>query len=190
MPSVNWDAFGKLPGSAQHNFEMLCRALIRRHFGRLGQFAALANQPGVEFHLKLHADCVLGSTGEWLGWQCRWFGLASGQALGTTRRKKIEHALATTEKMLPGLSRWILWCHRALQNQPLAGISKSASLRLFFHIRFLDTSKGLFNFFTPVSVTFVSVLKDLSARTAPTGFDSGDLLGGVMVDCYCSTMPR
>jgi hypothetical protein len=32
-------------------------------------------------------------------------------------------------------------CHRALQNQPLVGTSKSASLRSVFHIRFFKPSK-------------------------------------------------
>jgi Family of unknown function (DUF6375) len=29
MPPVNWEAFERLPGGAETNFEMLCRALIR-----------------------------------------------------------------------------------------------------------------------------------------------------------------
>src|SRR5437867_4239647 len=99
MPSVNWDVFGHLPGSAQRNFELLCRALIRRNFGRFGQFAALANQPGVEFHLKLDTPCALGDVGRWFGWQCRWYDLPSGKALGPTRRKKIEKALSTSERV-------------------------------------------------------------------------------------------
>src|SRR6185369_3904643 len=106
--------FEQLPGSAQHNFEILCRALIRLHYGKNGQFAALANQPGVEFHLRLDTDCALGSSGRWLGWQCRWYDLPSGKALGTTRRKKIEEALAKTAKALPELTDWILWTRHPL----------------------------------------------------------------------------
>jgi len=86
---VNWDAFERLPGGAESNFEMLCRALIRRHDNQYGAFAALAAQPGVEFHLKLSTPCVLGDPGRWYGWQCRWYDLPGGRALGTTRRKKI-----------------------------------------------------------------------------------------------------
>jgi endoglucanase len=37
-------------------------------------------------------------------------------------------------------------CHRAVENRPLAGTSKPATLRCFIHIRFFDSSKGLFNF--------------------------------------------
>ncbi len=44
MPPVSWETFESLPGGAELNFEMLCRALIRRHYGRYGDFAALANQ--------------------------------------------------------------------------------------------------------------------------------------------------
>jgi hypothetical protein len=46
MPALNWDAFAKLPGSAEKNFELLCRAIIRQNFGSYGVFRALANQPG------------------------------------------------------------------------------------------------------------------------------------------------
>lgn len=111
---VSWTEFEKLPRSPQHNFENLCRSLIRLHYGRYGQFAALANQPGVEFHLQLHANCALGAPGRWYGWQCRWYALPSGKALGKTRRKKIEDALAKTAKVLPDLTDWVLWTRHPL----------------------------------------------------------------------------
>lgn len=114
MPSVNWAAFGALPGAADLNFEMLCRALIRRHYAPFGEFAALANQPGVEFHLKLSSSCSLGEAGRWYGWQCRWYDLPSGRAIGATRRRKIEEAIATTEAELPDLTDWVLWTRHAL----------------------------------------------------------------------------
>ena len=53
MPSLNWDEFECLPGAADANFELLCRTVVRRTYGRYGDFNALANQPGVEFHLRL-----------------------------------------------------------------------------------------------------------------------------------------
>jgi hypothetical protein len=114
MPPVNWDAFERLPGKAESNFEMLCRALIRRHYGQYGHFAALAAQPGVEFHLKLHTPCALGDSGQWYGWQCRWYDLPGGRALGATRRVKIIEAIETTEKELPDLTDWVLWTRRPL----------------------------------------------------------------------------
>lgn len=114
MPPINWDAFAELPGGADTNFEMLCRALIRRQYGRYGHFAALANQPGVEFHLKLEEPCDLGAPGRWYGWQCRWYDLPGGRALGSSRRKKIEEAIATTQKALPYLTDWVLWTRRPL----------------------------------------------------------------------------
>ncbi len=107
MPPLNWDAFVQLPGSAQYNFEMLCRALIRRHYSRYGGFAARANQPGVEFHLKLHTSCALGESGRWLGWQCRWYDLPGGRALSSARRKKITEAIGTTEKSKGEHSSWL-----------------------------------------------------------------------------------
>ncbi len=114
MPPVNWDAFAQLPGAAEDNFEMLCRALVRRHYGQYGDFAARAAQPGVEFHLKLYTACDLGEPGRWYGWQCRWYDLPSGRALGSRRRAKIREAIATTERELPGLTDWVLWTRHPL----------------------------------------------------------------------------
>src|SRR6266568_777992 len=114
MPPVNWTIFEGLSGAVESNFEMLCRCLIRRHYARYGNFAALAAQPGVEFHLKLHSSCPLGDAGRWYGWQCRWFDLPGGRAIGTTRRNKIAKAIATTARELPGLTDWILWTRRPL----------------------------------------------------------------------------
>lgn len=114
MPPVNWDVFAGLPGSTNDNFEKLCRALIRWHYGQFGVFAARAQQPGVEFHLKLEAACSLGEAGRWFGWQCRWYDLEPGRPLATARRTKIEEALATTARVLPNLTDWVLWTRRPL----------------------------------------------------------------------------
>jgi len=114
MPPLNWEAFAKLPGSLDYNYEMLCRALIRRQYGRYGRFTARANQPGVEFHLKLDMACALGEPGRWFGWQCRWYDLPAGRALGSARRRKIAEAIATTERELPDLTDWVLWTRRPL----------------------------------------------------------------------------
>ena len=106
---TNWDTFVGLPGAVTVNFEMLCRAIIRRHYGMYGTLFALANQPGVEFHLKLNSPCSLGEAGRWYGWQCRWYDIPRGKAITSTRRKKIEEALSKTEAELPGLTDWVLW---------------------------------------------------------------------------------
>ena len=114
MPDLNWDSFLKLPGAPENNFEQLCRILVRRSYARFGTFRARAQQPGVEFHLKLDTACTLGDPGRWYGWQCRWYVLASGRPLGSTRRKKIEEAITTTEQELPGLTDWVLWTKHKL----------------------------------------------------------------------------
>lgn len=114
MPEANWDVFKKLPGAAHENFEKLCRALVRRHYGRFGRFKQLANQPGVEFHLQLAESCDLGEPPRWIGWQCKWYGLANGQDLGTSRRKTIIEGIHKTRKHLPGVTGWILWTHHTL----------------------------------------------------------------------------
>lgn len=120
MPPVDWHVFGQLPGSVNTNFETLCRELIRRHYGRYGQFIALANQPGVEFHLNLHTSCALGNAKRWFGWQCRWYVLPNGKSLGSTRRKKIIDALHKTEKHLSGLTDWVLWTRYPLTKRDQA----------------------------------------------------------------------
>lgn len=111
---VNWTKFEQLPGDPRDNFESLCRSIIRLHYGPSGDFGSLANQPGVEFHLKLHEDCELGKSGRWLGWQCKWYDLPKGTNLRTTRRNQIEEAIRKTEKCLPKLTDWILWTRHKL----------------------------------------------------------------------------
>lgn len=114
MAAPQWSQFERLPGSQERNFETLCRSLVRLHYGRFGDFRGLANQAGVEFHLKLDARCALGDVGEWLGWQCRWYGLASGKSIGTSRRNKIVDSIRKTEKTLPNLTHWVLWTRHPL----------------------------------------------------------------------------
>lgn len=110
MTSLDWTAFNSLPGSNSQNFENLCRALISLHFGRYGQFAALKNQPGVEFHLKLLENCpTLGEESRWYGWQCKLHELTSKGDLRAAGRKDIEDSLTKTEKYLPHLTDWVLW---------------------------------------------------------------------------------
>ena len=115
MPSLNWNAFRGLPGSAETNFELLCRGIVRHNYGSYGVLRALANQPGVEFHLKLERPSdALGDPGRWWGWQCKWYDLPASGALGVTRRTKIEDSLRKTEKHVPGITDWVLWSRQAL----------------------------------------------------------------------------
>lgn len=112
--ALNWDAFTNLPGAEDTNFELLCRALIRRHYAQFGTFAARAAQPGVEFHLQVTSKCSLGDPGRWYGWQCRWYDLPSGRAIGSTRRRKIKEALEKTAVAVPGTTDWVLWTRHPL----------------------------------------------------------------------------
>ncbi|MET3999980.1 hypothetical protein [Marinobacterium sp. MBR-109] len=114
MPEANWDVFSKLPGAADVNFEKLCRALIRRHYGCFGSFKQLANQPGVEFHLELTEPCELGTPPRWIGWQCKWYELRNGEQLGAARRSKIIDGIKKTRKHVPGVTDWKLWTHHTL----------------------------------------------------------------------------
>ena len=114
LPTLNWNIFENLPGAATDNFELLCRAIIRRQYGQFGDFRALANQPGVEFHLRLSSVCDLGEPGRWYGWQCRWYDLPSGTDIGSTRRTHIKAAIETTERVLPEITDWVLWTRHIL----------------------------------------------------------------------------
>jgi hypothetical protein len=114
MVNVNWDAFIHLPGATTYNFEMLCRHLMHRHYAAYGDFKATANQAGIEFHLKLDSSCALGEAGRWFGWQCRWYDLPPGRAIGVTRKEKIEKAIKTSLQDLPELSDWVLWTRHPL----------------------------------------------------------------------------
>ena len=115
MPPLNWDTFVRLPGSPEKNFEALCRGAVRYNFGSYGVLRALANQPGVEFHLKVDHRCdALGVEGRWWGWQCKWYDLAANGALGANRQRKIKEGIRKTEAHVPGVTDWALWTRRPL----------------------------------------------------------------------------
>ncbi|RJO61764.1 hypothetical protein C4544_01860 [candidate division WS5 bacterium] len=109
MPPIDWTIFEALPGSRDQNFENLCRGLMRLHFDRFGLFKALANQPGVEFHIKLSESCQLGDPPRWFGWQCKYHRRTRSGDLASASRKDIESSIRTTEKVLPEITDWILW---------------------------------------------------------------------------------
>src|SRR4051794_23342771 len=108
MPELDWNAFVNLPGDARRNWEMLCRGAVQRNYAQFGEFRSTAQQPGVEFHLKLTQKCDLGDVGRWWGWQCRWYGTNAGEQIGTTRRNKIVESIRKSEKYLPNLTDWVL----------------------------------------------------------------------------------
>ena len=118
MTSLNWTNFNALAGSQSQNFDNLCRALIRVHFERFGQFKALRNQPGVEFHLELSEECPnLGAPPRWYGWQCKFHELTTQGHLRAASKKNIEHSLRITEQHLPNLTDWVLWTPYTLSQQ-------------------------------------------------------------------------
>ena len=131
---MNWEIFVNLPGAVEHNFEKLCRMLIRCHYAQYGELVSRANQPGVEFHLLLTRQCSLGDSGRWYGWQCRWYDIPSGRAIGATRKKKIEDAISTTERELPNLTDWVLWTRHSLtkgDQEWFYGLKTKMQLRLW-----------------------------------------------------------
>ncbi len=117
MPFLDWTKFDSLPGDKTRNFENLCRGLMRLQYGRFGDFKALANQPGVEFHIKLTEPCQLGNASRWFGWQCKLYQRNKDGTLKSASRKDIEHSLTTTERVLPDLTDWVLWTPYTLSKE-------------------------------------------------------------------------
>lgn len=113
---MDWSEFEKMPGAATHNFEVLCRSAVWINYNRFGKFKALANQAGIEFDLQLEEDCAIGTEGRWFGWQCRWWDLPGGRAIGNTRRRKIEDALLKTHAANREITDWVLWTRHPLTN--------------------------------------------------------------------------
>ena len=117
MSSLPWSGFVRLPGDRSTNFENLCRALVRLHYGRHGEFRARRNEPGVEFHLKLLDSCVLGEKGRWLGWQCKFYEQRQDGRLRSAARHDIESSLRVSEVHHPEMTDWLLWTPYALAKQ-------------------------------------------------------------------------
>ena len=139
MPDLDWDKFKALPGAPTRNWELLCRAAVRRSWASYGDFMAYAQQPGVEFHLRLTKGCTeLGEPGRWWGWQCRWYDLAAGTKIGEPRRGKIKDAIETTEKWLPEVTDWVLWTRRALTPADQAWFYGLKTQKLTLHLRTED----------------------------------------------------
>ncbi|MBV9826800.1 MAG: hypothetical protein JO001_14160 [Alphaproteobacteria bacterium] len=145
MPELNWNIFEGLAGAPTNNFEMLCRAIIRRQYGQFGDFRALANQPGVEFHLKLKSACALGEAGRWFGWQCRWYDLPSGTDIAAARRSHIKQAIETTERVLPEITDWVLWTRQVLTRRDqewFYGLKTKMKLALWSEVEAEDLLSG------------------------------------------------
>ena len=135
MPLFDWEQFGKLPGANESNWERLCGGVIRRSFGSFGSFRYVAQQPGVEFHLKLERfSRELGGPPRWWGWQCRWYDIASGRPIGKRRRDKIEEAIRKTEQHVPDITDWVLWTRQPLtpaDQKWFRGIKSTMNLELW-----------------------------------------------------------
>ena len=82
---------------------------MQLHYGRFGQFKALSNQPGVEFHIKLTQSCPLWDPPRWFWWQCKDHRRTQNGNLTSASRKDIESSLRTTENSLSEITDWILW---------------------------------------------------------------------------------
>lgn len=110
VDGLDWEQFAQLPGGATRNWERLCHDVVHRGLGGAGSIRATAQQPGVEFHLRVEFESsALGEPGRWWGWQCRWYAIDAGRQIGTTRRAKVESAIRKTAKHVPEITDWVLW---------------------------------------------------------------------------------
>jgi len=115
LPNLDWERFKALPGAPDDNWERLCRAIVFRNFQAFGRLRAVAQQPGIEFHLSVERySAVLGAPGRWWGWQCKWYERQPGQQLTATQRNAISDAVQKTEAHVPGVTDWVLWLRRPL----------------------------------------------------------------------------
>ncbi|HEX5527115.1 MAG TPA: hypothetical protein VFX44_07965 [Solirubrobacterales bacterium] len=113
MTNLEWSRFLRLAGDPRNNWELLCREVVRRHYGRFGPLRTRKQHPGVEFHLAMQRDgCDLGAVGRHWGWQCRWYDPSAFTKEGQLRsdqRRSIQIALAKSAEYVPGLTDWVLW---------------------------------------------------------------------------------
>lgn len=115
---LNWTRFESLSGSNTNNFEKLSRGVIRRQFGKLSPLYELKNQPGVEFYITLNKEhSRLGSKGETIGWQNKWFIFNSKGELTSAEKKQIIKSLDNTVKHVSHINHWILWTHKTLSKK-------------------------------------------------------------------------
>ncbi len=112
--TINWEKFGDLSGASDRNFELLCRGLVRINYGQYGQFVSYSNMAGIEFYIDLEKDCPLGNKDVCIGWQCKWYEIQQGRAIGTTRRNQIQDAILKTEKYHDNITDWVLWTKHTL----------------------------------------------------------------------------
>lgn len=110
LTQEDWQAFERLDGSPQANFEALWRALVLSNYGGKGRFLEYKNHPGVEFLLHITDDIpALGPTGYIVGWQCKYYGsIREGKSLTKTQRKDIMESLAKSKEHSPAPGKWIL----------------------------------------------------------------------------------
>ncbi len=111
--TLQWDAFAALDGSPQRNFDLLCRGLVQRNYGRYGQLRSRRQQPGVEFFLTLHTDCDLGAAGQCFGWQCKWYDLPADHSLRADQKDDIADSIVKAKRYVDGLTDFVL-CLREL----------------------------------------------------------------------------
>ena len=110
LTQEDWQAFERLDGAREDNFEALWRTLVLSNYGGKGRFLEYKNHRGVEFLLYLATEVpALGPTGHIVGWQCKYYGsIREGKSLTKTQRKDIVESLAKSKEHSPAPGKWIL----------------------------------------------------------------------------------
>jgi len=110
LTQEDWQAFERLDGAREDNFEALWRALVLSNYGGKGRFLEYKNHPGVEFLLRLTDEIPeLGTSECIVGWQCKYYGTVRvGKALTKAQKRDISESLAKSKEQSPAPGKWIL----------------------------------------------------------------------------------
>lgn len=110
LTQEDWQAFERLDGAREDNFEALWRALVLSNYEGKGRFLEYKNHPGVEFLLQLSNDVSgLGPSGCTIGWQCKYFpSIRAGKSLSGGQKRNILDSFAKSKAQSPVPEKWIL----------------------------------------------------------------------------------
>jgi len=133
--TIDWSQLRTHGDAPWRSFETFCYQVARREYGDYGRFTYPEAAPGSEFYLHLHRDCDLGSAGDVIGWQAKFF--LPHESLEVTYRKarakwslgsrarQIEDSLAKACKAEPALHRWIVCTPRKFTTTELRWFEES-----------------------------------------------------------------
>ena len=110
LTQEDWQAFERLDGAQEDNFEALWRTLVLSNYEGKGRFVEYKNHPGVEFLLRLSKDVSgLGPSGCTIGWQCKFFSsIRAGKSLTRGQKRDISDSFEKSKAQNTSTGKWIL----------------------------------------------------------------------------------